>query len=88
WTLERKLYNDSKLSELQVKTFWIALFLGIFGGIYSGYDFIKSLTSKDTDKETQVTKEQMELELSKLRTLILIQKKDTLLTPSNSEKGK
>ena len=88
WLTENKLLNDYTLSKWQVKTFWIALSFGIFGGIYSGYDFIKKLTNEDTSQEQQVTKEQMELELSKLRTLILIQKKDTLLIPTNSEKGK
>lgn len=88
WLTESKLLNDYTLSKWQVKTFWVALSFGFFGGLYSSYDFIKNLTNEDTNQEKQVTKEQMELELSKLRTLILIQKKDTLLTPSNSEKGK
>ena len=88
WTSEKKLYNDSKLSQWQVKTFWIALSFGVFGGIYSGYDFIKSLTNEDTNQEKQVTKEQLESELSKLRILISDQKKDSLLIRPNSEKGK
>ena len=80
--------NDYTLSKWQVKTFWVALSFGIFGGIYSGYDFIKSIANEDTNQVKQVTKEEMELELSKLRTLILNQKKDSLLSIPNSEKGK
>ena len=88
WITENKLYNDSKLSELQLKTFWWIFGFGIFGGLYSGIDFIKNLTNEDTKEVKQVTKEEMELELSKLRTLILNQKKDAPLIPANSEKGK
>jgi hypothetical protein len=88
WLTENKLLNDYTLSKWQVKTFWIALSFGVFGGLYSGYDFIKSLTNEDTNQEKQVTKEEMELELSKLHTLILNQKMDTLLIHPNSEKGK
>lgn len=89
WTSERKLYNDSKLSEWQVKTFWIALSFGVFGGLYSGCDFfIKILTNEETNQEKQVPKEQMESELSKLRILISDQKKDSLLVHPNSEKSK
>lgn len=84
----KKLHNESKLSDWQVKTFWPLFIFGLFGGLYSAYDIIKNLTTADTIREKQVTKEQMELELSKLRTLILIQKKDTLLNHPNSEKGK
>ena len=71
-----------------MKSFWIALSFGLLGGIYSTVEIIKSLTIKEDVKEKPVSKEEMELELSKLRTLILNQKRDTLLTPSNSEKGK
>ena len=89
WTSEKKLYNDSKLSQWQVKTFWIALSFGVFGGLYSGCDFfIKILTNEETNQEKQVTKEQLESELSKLRILISDQKKDSLLIRPNSEKGK
>ncbi len=66
---------------------FISLFI-IFGGLYSGYDIIKNLTKVENVQSKQITKEQMELELSKLRTLILIQKKDSLLNRPNSEKGK
>lgn len=84
----KKLHNESKLSDWQIKTFWPLFIFGFFGGLYSAYDIIKNLTTADTILEKQVTKEQMELELSKLRTLILIQKKDTLLAHPYSEKGK
>ncbi|WP_396178848.1 hypothetical protein [Flavobacterium sp.] len=88
WLTENKLYNDSKLSERQVKTFYIVFVFGLFGGLYSCYDFIKTLNTKEYDQSKQITKEELELELSKLRTLILNQKKDSLLNTSNSEKGK
>lgn len=61
---------------------------GLLDGIYSTVEIIKSLTTSENVKEKQVTKEELELELSKLRTLILNQKKDTLLIPTNCEKGK
>ena len=88
WRTESKNLNDYTLSKWQVKTFWIALTFGVFGGIYSTVEIIKSLTIKEDVKEKPVSKEEMELELSKLRTLILNQKKDTLLIPANFEKGK
>lgn len=88
WLTEKKLYNDSKLSEWQVKTFWWLFAFGIFGGLYSGYDIINNLTKEENDQQKQITKEQLESELSKLRTLILTQKKDSLLILPNSEKGK
>ena len=88
WRTESKISNDYTLSKWQVKSFWIALSFGLLGGIYSTVEIIKSLTIKEDVKEKPVSKEEMELELSKLRTLILNQKRDTLLTPSNSEKGK
>jgi hypothetical protein len=88
WLTENKLYNDSKLSERQVKTFYIVFAFGLFGGLYSCYDFIKNLTKEENDQQKQITKEELESELSKLRTLILTQKKDSLLNVSNSERGK
>jgi hypothetical protein len=66
----------------------IGFVFGLFGGLYSCYDFIKTLNTKEYDQSKQITKEELELELSKLRTLILNQKKDSLLNTSNSEKGK
>ena len=86
--VRKKLHNDSKLSDWQVKTFWFLFVFGIFGGLYSGYDIIKNLTKAENVKSKQITKEEMESELSKLRTLILSRKKDGSLIPPNSEKGK
>lgn len=86
--MRAKELDDAKLSKWQVKYFWYILFFGLLGGIYSTVEIIKSLTTSENVKEKQVTKEELELELSKLRTLILNQKKDTLLIPTNSEKGK
>ena len=88
WITENKLYNDSTLSKWQVKIFWPMFILGIFGGLYSSYDFVKNITTKENIEEQQVTKSEMESELSKLRTLILTQKKDSVLIHFNSEKGK
>lgn len=86
--IKAKELNDAKLSKWQVKYFWYIFSFGLLGGTYSTVEIIKSLTTSENVKEKQVTKEEMELELSKLRTLILNQKKDTLLIPTNSEKGK
>jgi hypothetical protein len=87
--LERKkLHNESKLSDWQVKTFWPLFIFGLFGGLYSTYDIIKNLTKVENVQLKQITKEEMESELSKLRTLILTQKKDIPSIPANYEKGK
>ena len=86
--LREKELNDAKLSKWQVKYFWYIFAFGLVGGIYSTVEIIKSLTTSENAKEKQVTKEELELELTKLRTLILTQKKDTLLIHQNSEKGK
>ncbi|NRT17170.1 hypothetical protein HNP99_003549 [Flavobacterium sp. 28A] len=84
----KKLHNESKLSEWQIKTFWPLFIFGLFGGLYSAYDIIKTLTKKEDAKVEQLTKSEMESELSKLRTLILTQKKDSTSTHSNSKKSK
>lgn len=86
--LRIKELNDAKLSKWQVKYFWYIFAFGLLGGIYSTVEIIKSLTTSENVKEKQVTKEEMELELSKLHTLILNQKKDSSLIPANSQKGK
>ncbi len=70
----RKLKSDAKLSKWQVKTFWWIFALACFGGLYSIYDLTNKIISKKQDQEI-LTKPQMELELSKLRTLILDHKK-------------
>lgn len=82
----KKLHNESKLSEWQIKTFWPLFIFGLFGGLYSTYDIMMTLTKVEDSKE-QVTKSEMESELSKLRTLILIHKKDTVVDHSNVEQG-
>lgn len=76
WLKDNKLKNDAKLSQWQVNTFWWIFGLAIFGGGYSAYDFTKNLTKSVNVQQKEITKEEMELELSKLRTLILNQKKD------------
>ncbi len=84
----KKLHNDSKLSEWQVKTFWWIFGFAIIGTGLSVYNFIDSLsTSKNIIKQEERIRK-TELELSKLRTSISTQKKDTLLIHTNSEKGK
>lgn len=88
WVTENKLFNDYTLSKWQVKYFWYIFAFGLLGGIYSTVEIIKSLTIKEDVKEKPVSKAELELELSKLRPLILSQKKDTLLIPFNSKKGK
>jgi hypothetical protein len=84
----KKLHNESKLYDWQVKTFWWIFGFAVIGTGLSIYNFINSLTlSKDaTQQEYRITK--MESELSKLNTLISDQKKDTLLTHPDSKKGK
>lgn len=69
-----KLTYEYKLSKWKVKTFWWIFGIAIFSGVYSFYDIISKVTSVEKSKENLVTKEQMESELSKLRTLILDQK--------------
>lgn len=76
--IRAKELNDAKLSKWQVKYFWYIFSFGLLGGIYSTIEIIKNLTKSENVKEKQVTREEMELELSKLRTLILNQKKKTL----------
>ena len=76
----RKLHNESKLSDWQIKTFWPLFVFGIFGGFYSAFDIIKNLSTNKDLQLKQISKEEMESELSKLRTLILNQKKDSVVT--------
>ncbi len=84
----KKLHNESKLSDWQVKTFWWIFGFALIGFGLGVYNFTNSLIpSKDTiQQEVRIRK--MESELSKLNILILTQKKDTLLINSSSEKGK
>jgi hypothetical protein len=84
----KKLHNEATLSDWQLKTFWYLFIFGLFGGVYSAYDIIKNLTKVEIVQSKQITVEEMESELSKLRTLILTQKKETISIPNNSEKAK
>ncbi|WP_298767712.1 hypothetical protein [uncultured Polaribacter sp.] len=83
-----KLHNESILSGWKRKTFWYIFAFGLFGGIYSGIDLFKKITSNKEVPKKQVTKQEMEEELSKLRTLVLTQKKIDSLNHSNSELNK
>lgn len=83
-----KLHNESIMSGWKRKTFWYIFILGLFGGIYSGYDLFSKITSSKKVPAEQLTKQEMEDELSKLRTLILIQKNGDSLVNPNSELNK
>ena len=84
----KKLHNEYKLSEWQLKTFWWIFGFAFIGNGLSVYNFIdNSSTSKNIIQQEERIKK-TELELSKLRTLILTQKKDNFLNRPNSEKGK
>lgn len=80
-----KLHNESVMSGWKRKTFWYIFALGLFGGIYSGIDLFNKITSSKEVQEKQLNKKEIELELSKLRTLILSQKSQDSLATSNSE---
>lgn len=84
----RKLYNESIIAERARKTFWFVFLFGLFGGIYSGIDIFNKITKSKEVPKKQVTKQEMEEELSKLRTLFLTQKKVDSLNHSNSELNK
>lgn len=88
----KKLANEYILSKWKRKTFWVFFGFAIFSGLYSSYDIISNLTKTEIPKENIVTKQQMEFELSKLRTLILKQNSlDSLrssIIHSNSKKIK
>lgn len=80
----KKLHNETRLSELKLKTFWFIFIFGLFGGIYSGISLKKDLTKSEEPKEDFVTKKQMELELSKMRTLFLNHKNNDVLPKTDS----
>ena len=84
----KKLHNESIMSGWKRKTFWYIFALGLFGGIYSAYDLFNKITSSKEIPIEQITKQEMEEELSKLRTLILTQKKGDSLKIPNSELNK
>jgi len=83
-----KLHNESVMSGWKRKTFWYIFVLGLFGGIYSGIDLFNKITSSKEVQEKQLTKQEMESELSKLRTLILSQKSQDSLKNPNFELNK
>lgn len=84
----KKLHNESVMSGWKRKTFWYIFAFGLFGGVYSGIDLYKKITNSNEIQEEQLTKQEIEIELSELRTLILNQKsQDTILNP-NSELNK
>ena len=79
---------EGKLYKWQYYTFWPLFAIAVLGGIYAANDFKNSQANEETIKKNSESILKMESELSKLRTLILSQKKDTLLTRTNSYKGK
>lgn len=84
----QKLRNEAIISERTIKTFWAVFIFGLFGGIYSAYDLFNKITSNKEVPKEQVTKQEMEEELSKLRTLFLTQKRVDSLRIPNSELNK
>jgi len=57
----KKLIYDLRISKIKAKTFIPIMLLGAFGGIYSGYKFIKDLSILKNDQEKQETISQTEL---------------------------
>lgn len=79
---------DLRLKKLQLKTFWVLFGIAIMGFGFSVYNFTGSLKiSKNTIQHQERIKE-MELELTKLRTSFLIQKKVDSLNKSQFYKIK
>lgn len=83
-----KLLNDAKISNWKVKTFWWFFVFAFIGFGLSVYNFINSLTTKEDIQQKGITPEEMESELSKLRTLILNQRNHDSLKFPNSEPNK
>ena len=79
---------DLKLKKWQLKTFWWIFGFAIIGSGLSVYNFINNLLPSKNEVKQEVQIVKMELELSKLRILILNQKKVDSLRNSKSEKGK
>jgi hypothetical protein len=82
---QSKLINDAKISNWKVKTFWYLFGFATTSFCLSIYSFINTLAIKDHIEQNLVTQEEMESELSKLRTLILNQKNHDSLKNPNSE---
>ena len=83
-----KLHNESIMSGWKRKTFWYIFAFGLFGGVYSGIDLFNKMVKSKKVQEKQISKEEMESELTKLRTLILTKKNQDSLVNSNSELNK
>jgi len=71
---EKKLEDDAKLSNLQVKTFWWIFSFGIIGGVYAIISIVVSLTGETTEQKIQHIIE------SKLKAQPKIE--NTLITPN------
>lgn len=79
---------DLKLKKWQLKTFWWIFGFAIIGSGLSVYNFINNLLPSKNEVKQEQKIEKMESELSKLRILVLNQKRVDSLRSSNSEKGK
>lgn len=82
----KKLHNETRLSEFKIKTFRFVFIFGLFGGIYSLTSLITDLTKSEVPKEDFITNKQLELELSKMRTLFLNHKNNDALPKTDSLK--
>jgi len=69
-----KLRWDSKLSKWQVKTFWWIFVFGFFGFIFGLYNFIDNLNKTKSIEELELSNQETQEEVSRLRTLVLDQK--------------
>lgn len=69
-----KEHYDFLFSKYRYKTFWLFFVIAIFGGIYSAYDFIERLNTKEGSQLKQKPIIKSELELSKPHISPLIQK--------------
>ena len=81
--LRRQEHYEYSLSRWKYKTFWPLLIFGLFGGVYSMVDAIRSLTTIKDEEVVISPKEEQELEQSKPHTSTSDQKKDILSTQSN-----
>jgi len=87
-SVQRKVlhYGERGLSKLKVKTFWWFFAFSFAGFIYGFYDFITDLKSDKSLDRIELSNQQLESELSKLRTLFLDQKNQDSLFQTNSDK--
>lgn len=67
--------NNLKLSKWQVRSFWYIFVFGLIGGLYSAFDIIKEVTTKESEKN--ITKEELQSEVEQLKSLILKSKVNT-----------